>query len=300
MLVYALSPRHNHTPFQGYTFNLIFNTSSPTTNNNYMDTGSSDTSRIALITGGTRGIGYGIAVALAKQGFNLAVNGIRPADAVSVQAALEVLKAFGTDVIYCQADVSSKEARQRMLVDIENHFGQLHVLVNNAGIAPRQRNDILEATEESFTEVLATNLQGPYFLTQAVANKMIGYRQQYNGYDYCIINISSISATVASVNRGEYCIAKAGVSMATQLFAARLGEYNIPVYEIRPGVIHTDMTAGVTEKYDALIAGSLFVQKRWGEADDVGKAVAALAAGYFPYSTGQVFMVDGGMTIPRL
>ncbi len=272
-----------------------------------MDTGSPHTSyliphtsRTALITGGTRGIGYGIAVALAKQGFGLAVNGVRPGASESVQATIDALKAFGSDVIYCQADVSSKEARQNMLNEIEDHFGCLHVLVNNAGIAPRQRNDILEATEESFTEVLTTNLQGPYFLTQAVANKMIGYQKQHNGDGYCIINISSISATVASVNRGEYCIAKAGVSMATQLFAARLGEYNIPVYEIRPGVIRTDMTAGVTEKYDALIAGGLFVQKRWGEADDVGKAVAALAAGYFPYSTGQVFMVDGGMTLPRL
>lgn len=256
--------------------------------------------RIALITGGTRGIGLGIAIALAKQGFNLAVNGMRSGSDESVKAVITELQSFGTDVIYCPADVSSKEARQHMLEEIENHFGNIHVLVNNAGIAPRQRNDILDATEESFTEVLTTNLQGPYFLTQAVANKMICYQKQHNGDAYCIINISSVSATVASVNRGEYCIAKAGVSMATQLFAARLGEYDIPVYEIRPGVIRTDMTAGVTAKYDALISGGLFVQKRWGEPDDVGKAVAALAAGYFPYSTGQVFMVDGGMTIPRL
>ncbi|MEO6000498.1 MAG: 3-ketoacyl-ACP reductase [Chitinophagaceae bacterium] len=256
--------------------------------------------RVALITGGTRGIGYGIAIALAKQGFNLAINGVRPASSEAVQSAIDGLKAFGADVIYCQADIASREARLRMLDDIEKQYGQLHILVNNAGIAPRQRNDILQATEESFAEVLATNLQGPYFLTQAVANKMIHYQRSNNDDAYCIINISSISATLASVNRGEYCVAKAGVSMATQLFAARLGEYNIPVYEIRPGVIRTDMTAGVTEKYDALIAGGLFVQKRWGETDDVGKAVAALATGSFPYSTGQVFMVDGGMTIPRL
>jgi NAD(P)-dependent dehydrogenase (short-subunit alcohol dehydrogenase family) len=210
------------------------------------------------------------------------------------------LSSFGIDVLYCQADVSSKQARNSMLEKIESHFGSLHVLVNNAGIAPRQRNDILEATEESFTEVLTTNLQGPYFLTQAVANKMIGTKKQDNGNAYCIINVSSISATVASVNRGEYCIAKAGVSMATQLFAARLGEFDIPVYEIRPGVIRTDMTAGVTAKYDALIKGGLFVQQRWGESSDIGKAVAALVAGYFPYSTGQVFMVDGGMTLQRL
>ncbi len=256
--------------------------------------------RVALITGGSRGIGFGIAVALAKQGFSLAVNGVRPSSSESVQLVVGELKAFGTDVIYCQADIASKEARLRMLAEIETHFGQLNVLVNNAGIAPRERKDILEASEESFSEVLTTNLQGPYFLTQAVAKRMISYKEKNNGDAYCIINISSISATVASVNRGEYCIAKAGVSMATQLFAVRLGEYNIPVYEIRPGIIRTDMTAGVTEKYDALISGGLCVQKRWGYPEDVGLAVAALAAGSFPYSTGQVFMVEGGMTIARL
>lgn len=256
--------------------------------------------KVALITGGSRGIGYGIAVALAKQGYNLAVNGVRPASSEAVQGMLIQLRTYGTDVIYCQADIASASARKQMLIEVENHFGNLHVLVNNAGIAPKQRKDILEATEESFMEVLGTNLQGPYFLTQAVANKMIAFQQKNSRETFCIINISSISATVASVNRGEYCIAKAGVSMATQLFAVRLGEYNIPVYEIRPGVIRTDMTAGVTEKYDALIAGGLCVQKRWGETVDVGKAVAALAAGSFPYSTGQVFMVDGGLTLPRL
>jgi Dehydrogenases with different specificities (related to short-chain alcohol dehydrogenases) len=179
-------------------------------------------------------------------------------------------------------------------------LGALHILVNNAGIAPRERKDILEATEESFKEVLTTNLQGPYFLTQSVANYMIEQQKNDPSFKGAIINVSSISATVASVNRGEYCIAKAGVAMATQLFAARLGEYNIPVYEIRPGVIKTDMTAGVSEKYDKLIAGGLMIQSRWGLPEDVGKAVAALALGYFPYSTGQVIMVDGGMSVPRL
>lgn len=256
--------------------------------------------RVALITGSSRGIGFGIAVALAKRGYHLAINGVRPETSDAVQSAIAELKTFGSEVIYCQADISNKEDRFRMLSHIENHYGQLHVLVNNAGIAPRQRNDILNATEESFTEVLMTNLQGPYFLTQAVANKMIGYQQQNTDDAYCIVNISSISATVASVNRGEYCIAKAGISMATQLFAVRLGEYKIPVYEIRPGIIRTDMTAGVTEKYNTLIEGGLCVQKRWGEAEDVGKAVAALVSGFFPYSTGQVVMVDGGLTLSRL
>lgn len=254
--------------------------------------------RVAFITGGSRGIGFGIASQLAQAGFNLAINGVRPAEAVT--EAVETLRAYGGEVIYCQGDVASPEDRSRMLAEIQAHYGTLHVLVNNAGIAPKERRDILEASEESFTLLLNTNLQGPYFLTQAVANWMIRQQQQDAAFQACVVNVSSISATVASVNRGEYCIAKAGLSMATQLFASRLGEYNIPVYEVRPGVIRTDMTAGVTEKYDRLIANGLTVQPRWGQAEDVGKAVAALALGYFPYSTGQVLMVDGGLTLPRL
>ncbi|CAN5904022.1 3-ketoacyl-ACP reductase [soil metagenome] len=253
--------------------------------------------RVAFITGGSRGIGLGIATHLAQAGFDLAINGLRPE--ASVAGIIAELKQTGQDVIYCQGDISSSVDRARMVAEIRAYYGRLHVLVNNAGIAPRERKDLLEATEESFAELLKTNLQGPYFLTQAVANWMV--EQQREGeFQGCVVNVSSVSATVASVNRGEYCVAKAGLSMATQLFAARLGEYNIPVYEVRPGVIRTDMTAGVTQKYDKLIADGLTVQKRWGEADDVGKAVAALARGDFPYSTGQVLMVDGGLTIPRL
>lgn len=254
--------------------------------------------RVAFITGGSRGIGYGIAVELAKNGFDIAINGVRTE--TEVKNVVEDLNAFGGDVIYCQGDVASKEARDNMIDQIKKHYGRLNILVNNAGIAPKERKDILEASEESFQQVLTTNLQGPYFLTQSIANWMIEQQQQTSSFEGCIINISSISATVASVNRGEYCIAKAGISMATQLFAVRLGEFNIPVYEVRPGIIHTDMTAGVTDKYDKLISEGLCVQKRWGEAGDVGKAVAGLALGYFSYSTGQVIMVDGGLTIGRL
>ena len=253
---------------------------------------------VAFITGGSRGIGLGIAQALAQEGFDLAINGMRPEE--SVVAVVQALKALGTDVIYCQGDVASTEARNDMVTKIKQHYGRLHVLVNNAGVAPKERKDILEASEESFEYVVKTNLQGPYFLTQQVANWMIAQRQsdeQFAGY---IINISSISATIASVNRGEYCISKAGMSMMTSLFAARLGAHNIPVYEVRPGVIQTDMTAGVQEKYDKLIEEGLMVQPRWGYPEDVGKAVAGLAKGYFPYSTGQTIMVEGGMTIPRL
>lgn len=254
--------------------------------------------RVALITGGTRGIGFGIALQLTKAGFDLAVNGIRPVEQVT--DTINELKSFGNKVIYCQCDISSSVDRNRMVKKIQSEYTRLHILVNNAGIAPKERKDILEASEESFTHVITTNLQGPYFLTQSVANWMIAQQKEDKDFKGCIINITSVSATVASVNRGEYCIAKAGLNMATKLYATRLGEFNIPVYEIQPGVIRTDMTAGVTDKYDKLIENGLTVQQRWGEPEDVGKAVAALALDYFPYSTGQVFLVDGGLTVQRL
>lgn len=256
------------------------------------------TKQVALITGGSRGIGYGVAEHLARAGFDLAINGVRPEAAVT--EVLAGLRALGADVLYCPGDVASPDARAEMLARIDGYFGRLNVLVNNAGVAPKERRDILDATEESFQHVLTTNLQGPYFLTQAVANWMI--RQQAEQPDFwgCVVNVSSVSATVASVSRGEYCVAKAGLSMMTQLFAVRLGEFNLPVYEVRPGIIRTDMTAGVTDKYDKLIADGLTVQKRWGLPDDVGRVVAALARGDFPYSTGQVIQVDGGLTLARL
>lgn len=254
--------------------------------------------KVALITGGSRGIGLGIAKSLAKAGFDLAINGVR--DEAEVQVALEELRQLGAEVLYCQGDVGKEASRKAIMDKIRSHFGRLNVLVNNAGVAPKERKDILEATEESFDYVLGTNLKSSYFLSQAAANWMIEQKGADDGFEGAIINVSSISATVVSTNRGEYCVAKAGMSMATQLFAARLGEYHIPVYEVRPGVIATDMTAKVTEKYDKLIAEGLMVQPRWGLPEDVGKAVAALSTGSFPYSTGQVIMVDGGMTIPRL
>ncbi|MBO9151847.1 3-ketoacyl-ACP reductase [Chitinophaga sp. GCM10012297] len=250
--------------------------------------------RTALITGGSRGIGLGIAQHLAQQGFNLAINGVRAEDVV--QETLQPLREAGAEVIYCRGDIAAAAEREQVLQKTYGHFGELHVLVNNAGVAPKERKDVLETTEESYDRLLDTNLKGAFFLTQSVANRMIATP----GLRACIINISSISATVASINRGEYCIAKAGLSMMTQLFAVRLGPHGIPVYEVRPGVIATDMTTGVQEKYDRLIADGLLVQPRWGLPDDVGKAVAMLASGALPYSTGQVVMVDGGLTISRL
>ena len=254
--------------------------------------------RVALITGGSRGIGFGIATQLAQNGFDLAINGTR--SSTEAKDAIKKLKDFGNDVIYCRGNISLSTDRENILLQVNEHYKKLHVLVNNAGVAPKERNDILDTTEESFDEVISINLKGTYFLTQKIANWMIEQKKDNDEFTGCIINISSISATVASVNRGEYCISKAGLSMTTQLFAVRLGEFNIPVYDVRPGVIRTDMTAGVTEKYDKLIEEGLCVQKRWGEPEDVGKVVASLVKGDFMYSTGQVIMVDGGLTIPRL
>lgn len=254
--------------------------------------------KTALITGGSRGIGLGIARSLARAGFDLAINGVRGEE--DVVDPLKELRQLGSDVIYCQGDVGDAKDRRRIMEKVKGHFGRLNVLINNAGVAPKERRDILEATEESFDQVLRTNLTSAYFLSQLAANWMIEQKASAPGFEATIINVSSISATVVSTNRGEYCVAKAGMSMATQLFAARLGEYNIPVYEIRPGVVATDMTARVTEKYDKLIAEGLCVLPRWGLPEDVGKAAAALATGNFPYTTGQVIMVDGGMNIPRL
>jgi len=254
--------------------------------------------RTALVTGGARGIGYGIATALAREGANIAVMDIQPPDTVAEN--MDKLREFGIGALYCQADVSKAAGRAAAMDAVEREFGCLNVLVNNAGIAPKVRADILDAAEESFELLMRVNLQGPYFLTQAAANHMISRQKLDPTFSGCIVNISSISATVASPSRGEYCISKAGVSMATLLWATRLGEFNIPVYEIRPGVIKTPMTAVVTDKYDKLIADGLCLQERWGMPEDIGKAVAMLARGDLPYSTGQVIMIDGGMTVQRL
>lgn len=254
--------------------------------------------QVALITGGTRGIGLGISRELALKGYDLALNGMRPADQVG--DVLAGLQQKGADVIYCRGNVAVAGDRARIWKQIMDHFGRLNLLVNNAGMGPGERRDILQTTEESYREVMDVNLTGPYFLTQLVAGYMAGEKQKNSGFRASIVNISSVSATLASVNRGEYCISKAGMSMMTQLFAVRLGEYDIPVYEIRPGVIRTDMTAGVREKYDKMIEEGLTVQRRWGMPEDVGRAVASLAEGNLAYSTGQVIMVDGGMTLGRL
>jgi len=254
--------------------------------------------QVALVTGGSRGIGFGIAERLAREGYALAINGVR-AEA-EVAESLSRLRAHGVEVVYAPGDVASDAGREALLERTLASFGPPNLLVNNAGVAPKERRDVLEMTRESYERVLGTNLAGPLFLTQLVVRHMLAAREREPDFAACVVNVSSISASVVSTNRGEYCIAKAGLAMLTQLFATRLGPLGIPVYEVRPGVIQTDMTAGVAAKYDQLIANGLCVQPRWGYPEDVGRAVAALARGDFPYSTGQVIVVDGGLTIPRL
>ncbi|SKB57663.1 3-ketoacyl-ACP reductase [Dyadobacter psychrophilus] len=252
----------------------------------------------ALITGGSRGIGFGIAKALASEGYNLAINGVR--DEEGAAEALNELRELGAEVVYCQGSIANATDRDAIIEKAYSVFGQINILVNNAGIAPRERLDILETTPENFQEVMQTNLEGPFFLTQAVAKRMAHAKQNNHAFEATIIFVTSISATVASINRGEYCISKSGLAMTNLLFAVRMAEFNIPVFEIRPGIIATDMTSKVQEKYDNLFQSGIALQPRWGTPDDVGKAVASLTRGDFPYSTGQVIGVDGGMLIDRL
>jgi 3-oxoacyl-[acyl-carrier protein] reductase len=254
--------------------------------------------KVALVTGGTRGIGLGIARKLAEDGFTLALSGRRSPE--QVQPVLAELRQHSEHSLYIPADVADAADRQRLLATVEAQLGRLDVLVNNAGIAPRIRADVLEAGEASFDEIIATNLRGPYFLTQLAARWMIRQQAAEPGAHRAIINISSVSATVASVNRGDYCISKAGIAMATTLWAVRLAEYGIGVYEVRPGIIETDMTEGVKAKYDALIEGGILLEKRWGTPGDIGTAVRALARGDMPYATGAVLVLDGGLTLARL
>ena len=254
--------------------------------------------RVALVTGGGRGIGLGIARRLAANEFDLAICGRRPEE--DVDRDLEDLRQAGARTLYVRGDVGDRSARARLVDAVRSEYGRLDVLVNNAGIAPRQRVDLLQATVESFEEVMRVNLEGPHFLTQASAAWMVEERLADETWSGCIVNISSMSASVVSTNRGEYCLSKAALSMSTKLWATRLGEFDIPVYEVRPGIILTDMTAGVAETYSKLLEEGLAIQKRWGTPDDVGVVVAALARGEIPYSTGQVFCVDGGLTVQRL
>jgi len=263
-----------------------------------------NSNKVAIVTGSTHGIGKAIALELAKIGFKLIINGAStPELPESYHDQLKEI--YGIDskenYMYIRADVSDKDSRKNLIESVKDKFGRIDVLINNAGVAPKERKDILESSEESFEWVVRVNLQGPYFLSQTVANWMIELKKSLSGeYEPYIINISSISSFASSPNRGEYCISKAGMTMMTKLFADRLSEFNIQVFEIQPGIIKTSMTERVTEKYDKLIEEGLTPIKRWGVPEDVAKAVSAIVCGKLPFSTGEVLHVDGGFHLYRL
>lgn len=261
----------------------------------------SSTNRVALVTGASRGIGRGVAVALAGSGCDVMINYVSN-QAAAEEAQQEVQRvAVSGKVSICQADISNLADHRKLLDAVRDEFGGLDFLVNNAGIASPKRVDLLEATPESFDHLMSVNLRGPYFLSQAAARWMIEQKKTVGeGYNPAIINITSVSAFAASPERGEYCVSKAGLAMMTKLYAVRLASEGINVYEIRPGVITTDMTAKVKEKYDHLIDAGLTPIKRWGTPEDVGRAVAAIVSGNFPFSTGEVINVDGGFHVTRL
>ena len=252
--------------------------------------------RTALVTGASRGIGAGIAVELAKNGFDVAVF-----DILNSAETVEAIEAAGQKGLALAGDITNDADRALAVEQIKQAFGRLDVLVNNAGVAPKVRADILEAGEESYDWVMGINLKGPYFLTQLVANWMVEQRAERPDDFMAIVNISSCSAYTASVGRGEYCLSKAGISMATKLYAARMAEYGVNVYEIRPGIIKTDMTATVTAKYDKLILeDGITPIRRWGFPEDIALAVVSCAGGDLKFSTGEVINVDGGFHLRTL
>lgn len=258
---------------------------------------------VALITGAGRGIGRGIALELANSGFDIAgVDIIFEPDnkKTGLFEVKEQAGKLGADFLPVRGDIAALGEHEKILGEVAGHFGRIDLLVNNAGVAPLVRQDILEATPESYDRVLQINARGAFFFTQKAAKQMIQQVKESPGPRPSIVFITSISAAVSSPSRAEYCISKAALSMTAALFADRLADFGITVYEIRPGIIQTDMTAPVREKYDKLIAEGLVPQKRWGYPEDVGKAVAALAKGFFPFSTGLVIEVSGGMNIRRL
>ncbi|MGQ9650629.1 MAG: 3-ketoacyl-ACP reductase [Phycisphaerae bacterium] len=260
-------------------------------------------SPVALVTGAGQGIGRGIALRLAREGHSVVINDIVADPAATDHGAYEVKKtieAGGGQAEVFKADIASPDQRLAMIEFVDRQFGRLDLLVNNAGVAPKQRVDILQAGEESFDRLISINLKGPYFLTQLVANRMIAWKKAGRITAPRIVFITSISAYTSSPARGDYCVSKAGLSMAVQLYADRLGQYGIPVIEIRPGIIRTPMTSVVKDKYDKLIAEGLLINRRWGLPEDVAAVVAAVARGDLDYSTGASIEVSGGFNVRRL
>jgi NAD(P)-dependent dehydrogenase (short-subunit alcohol dehydrogenase family) len=260
---------------------------------------------VAIVTGASKGIGKAVAKELASLGYDLVVNYFdldadgQPDESFALEAQKEI-EQTGARCEVLRGDVSSSNDRARLVDFTKEKFGRCDMLVNNAGVAPERRLDLLEATEQSYDRVMGTNLKGPYFLSKLAANWMIEQSKRFPDRKFRIVNISSLSAYTSSPSRGEYCVSKAGVSMMTRLYADRLAEYGIAVFEIRPGIIATDMTSVVKDKYDKMIAEGLTPIRRWGQPEDVARAVRAIAEGGFDFSTGQVIDVDGGFHLRRL
>lgn len=254
--------------------------------------------KVAIVTGAGRGIGRGIALALAEKGWRIVINYRGNVEAAA--EAISLVEEAGSQGLTVQANIAEATDRERLVAETLNRFGHIDLLVNNAGMGPRIRSDILAVGEESYDEVMAVNLKGPFFLTQTVVNTMLKQPSGEAPVSPKVINIGSISAYTSSPSRPEYCISKAGMGMMTALYADRLAEAGINVYEVRPGIIETDMTSVVKDKYDKLIGDGLTPIRRWGQPDDIGKAVAAIAEGDFPFSTGEIINVDGGFHLRRL
>jgi NAD(P)-dependent dehydrogenase (short-subunit alcohol dehydrogenase family) len=248
------------------------------------------------VTGGRRGIGRGIVLALAEAGFNIVVNDLALDD--QAEETLAGCRQRGAEACFAAGDVADLAGHERLVEQAWEAFGGIHCLVNNAGVSVARRGDLLDVEPDSYDRVMSVNLRGPFFLTQRVARRMVA--EAVPGRPRSIVNISSFNADAAAVERGEYCLSKTGVSMMTRLYALRLADHGIGVHEIRPGIIRTDMTAVAREKYDPLIAGGISPIRRWGEPEDIGRAVAALASGAFAFSTGDAYYVDGGLHIARL
>jgi 3-oxoacyl-[acyl-carrier protein] reductase len=258
---------------------------------------------VAVVTGASRGIGRAIALELSMAGYDI-VGISRTLETTKIKKGLDELKplieANGTSFLPLHADIGDVETHSRLISEIEKAFGRIDILVNNAGVAPLKRLDVLETTTESFDRMLSINLRGPFFFTQVVSRQMLEKREIIKDYHPKIIFITSISAEVSSLNRAGYCISKSGLSMAARVFALRLAESGINVYEIRPGVVQTDMTAPVKERYDKLIDEGLIPMNRWGQPEDIARAAAALARGDFAYATGTIIELSGGMNIRSL
>ena len=254
---------------------------------------------VAVITGASRGIGKAVAIALAAEGYDIAAIA-RSVDSEGMENLGPEVEKRGAQFFPIGLDISCTGCHKEVVANILERYGRIDILVNNAGVAPLLRNDILDMTEESYDRVLNINLKGPVFFAQKISREMTWLKHQINDYRPVIVFITSVSAVLSSTNRAEYCVSKAGLSMASTIFADRLSREGIMVYELRPGIIQTDMTAKIKDKYDKLIIEGLVPQKRWGLPEDIGKAVASIARGDWSFSTGMVFEISGGLNIRKL